>query len=48
MNKEFYKRMIKDIEDVNAKLNTKIRKENDEVIFYFNYTILETMNKFSK
>lgn len=48
MNKEFYKRMIKDIEDVNAKLNTKIRKENDEVIFYFNYTILETMNKISK
>ena len=31
--------MIKAIEDVNIKLDAKIRKENDKVIFDFNYTI---------
>jgi hypothetical protein len=40
--------MIKAIEDVNAKLDVKIREENDEVIFDFNYTMLETMNKIFK
>jgi uncharacterized protein YfeS len=40
--------MIKALEDVNLKLDAKIRKENDEVIFEFNHTMMETMNKISK
>lgn len=40
--------MIKAIKDINTKLHVKIRKGIDEVIFYFNCTMLEIMNKISK
>jgi len=48
LNRESYKRMIKAIKDINAKLDVKIRKGNDEGISDFNYTMLEIMNKIFK
>jgi hypothetical protein len=40
--------MIKELENVNSKLNVKIKKRNDEVIFDFNRTMMEIVNNFSK
>jgi hypothetical protein len=37
---ESYKEMITTIKNLNSKLDAKIRKGNDEVIFYFNYTMM--------
>jgi hypothetical protein len=45
LNKESYKGMIIAWKDVNSKLDAKIRKGNDEVIFYFSPIVIETMNK---
>jgi hypothetical protein len=40
--------MIKAIEYVNSKLNDKIRKVNDKVIFEFNHIIIEMMYRIFK
>jgi len=40
--------MIWVIEYVNSKLNDKIRKVNDKVIFEFNHIIIEMMYKIFK
>jgi len=40
--------MIKELEDVNSKLNVKIKKRNDEVIFDFNHTMMEIVNNILK
>jgi len=48
LNKKSYKGMIKELENVNSKLNVKIKKRNDEVIFDFNRTMMEIVNNFSK
>lgn len=40
--------MIGALKDVNSKSNAKIRKENDDVIYDFNHTMIETLNKISK
>jgi hypothetical protein len=40
--------MIKAIKYVNSKLNDKIRKVNDKVIFEFNHIIIEMMYRIFK
>jgi hypothetical protein len=40
--------MIKELEVVNSKLNVKIKKRNDEVIFDFSHTMMEIMNNILK
>jgi len=48
LNKKSYKWMIKELEEVNSKLNVKIKKRNDEVIFDFSHTMMEIMNNILK
>lgn len=40
--------MIRALKDVNSKSNAKIRKGNDDVIYDFNHTMIEILNKISK
>jgi len=40
--------MIGALKDVNSKSNAKIKKGNDDVIYDFNHTMIEILNKISK
>ena len=40
--------MIKELEDVNSKLNVKIKKRIAEIIFDFNHIMMEIVNNISK
>lgn len=40
--------MIRAIKDVNSKFDVKIRKGNNELIYYFNHITMKMMNKIFK
>jgi hypothetical protein len=48
LSRESYKGITKAIEDANSKLDARIKKGNDEVIYEFNHTIIEIINRISK